>query len=83
MINIQHINDNECFKWCLVRYLNYADHHPPRITAAGKDFVKKLDFKDTNFQLKLETFIKLKKRTSVFCYENKEKHAIYVSKKCF
>ena len=64
LINIQNIDDNECFKWCLVRYLNSADHHPPRITAAGKDFAKKLDFKDTNFQLKLETFIKLKKRIS-------------------
>ena len=26
LINIQNINDNECFKWCLVRYLYPPDH---------------------------------------------------------
>ena len=46
LINIQNIVDSECFKWCLVRYLNPADHHPARTTKADKDFVKKLNFKD-------------------------------------
>ena len=27
LINIQIIDDNKCFKWCLVRYLNPADHY--------------------------------------------------------
>ena len=27
----QHLNDNECFKRCLVRYLHPADHHSARI----------------------------------------------------
>ena len=27
LINIQNIDDNECFKWHLVRYLNPAVHH--------------------------------------------------------
>ena len=27
LVNIQNINDIECFKWCLVRYLHPADHH--------------------------------------------------------
>ena len=48
MINIQNVDDSECYKWCLVRYLHPADHHP-----------------STNltkiFQLKLQTFTKLKK----------------------
>ena len=30
-INIQNTDDNECFKWCLLRYLNHVDHHPARI----------------------------------------------------
>ena len=46
MINIQNTDDNECFKWCLVRYLNPADHHPVRITKTDGDFSKRLDFKD-------------------------------------
>ena len=44
-INIQNVDDNECFKWSLVRYLNLADHHPARITKVDKDFAKKLDLK--------------------------------------
>ena len=31
LINIQNIDNNECFKWCLVRYLNPADIDPARI----------------------------------------------------
>ena len=68
MINIQNIDDNECFKWCSVRYLHPAVHHPTRIIRAGKVFVKNIGFKDINI--------------SVFSYGNKEKHPVYVSKRC-
>ena len=34
-MNIQNIDDKECFKWCLVKYL-----HPARITKADKKFAK-------------------------------------------
>ena len=34
LINIQNADDNECFKSCLVRYLNPANHHRARITKA-------------------------------------------------
>ena len=44
--------NNEWFKWCLVRYLNPADHNPRRITKADKDFAKRLDFKDIKFLLR-------------------------------
>ena len=46
LINIQNTDDNECFNWSLVRYLNPADHHPARITKAEKNFAKELDFKE-------------------------------------
>ena len=59
LIIIQNTDDNECFKWCLVRYLNPADHNPRRITKGDKDFAKRLDFKDMKFPVKLA---KLKKR---------------------
>ena len=38
LINIQSIDDNECFKWSIAKYLNLANHHPPIITKADKDF---------------------------------------------
>ena len=62
LINIQNIDDNECFKWCLVRYLNPADYHPLRITKADKDFTKKLDFKDIKFSVKIRDIHRLKKK---------------------
>ena len=36
-INIQNIDDNGCFKWRIVRYLNSADYKPGRITKADKE----------------------------------------------
>ena len=30
--NDNKVDDNECFKWCLVRYLDLSDHHAARIT---------------------------------------------------
>ena len=42
LIDIQNIDDNECFKWCLVRYLNPADDNRRRITKADKNFARDL-----------------------------------------
>ena len=36
-------------RWCLVGYLNFANHHPATITKADKDFVKRPNFKDKIF----------------------------------
>ena len=40
LINIQNINVNECFKWCLVRYLHPTYLHPARIKKVDKDFAR-------------------------------------------
>ena len=86
LINIQYTDDNECFKWCLVRYLSSADHHLVRIKKADKNFTKRLDFKDIKFPVKTRDIHKIKKTNStginVFGYDNKVKYPIYVSKKC-
>ena len=62
LINIQNIDDDKCFKWCLVRYLNPAIHQSTRITKADQDFAKNLILRAYTFQSKLETFTKSKKR---------------------
>ena len=36
LINIQNIDNNECFKQCLVRYLHLSDHNPARIRKRTK-----------------------------------------------
>ena len=77
LINIQNADDNECFKWCLVRYLNPVDHNSKIITQADKDFAKRLDFKDIKFLFKIRDIHEIDKknsiRISVFAYENKGK----------
>ena len=78
LINIQNNDDNECFKWSIVRYLN--------LPKSDEEFAKNLDFKDKKFPLKIREIHKIEKKNSiditVFRYKNKEKHPIYVSKKC-
>ena len=61
-MNIQNIDDNERFKWCLVKYLHPADHHPARITKADKNFAKELDFKDKKFPVKIRAIHKIEKK---------------------
>ena len=86
MVNNQNLGDNECFKWSIVRYLNPADCNLARITKADKEFAKKIDFKDIKFPVKIRDIHKIEKKNSidisVFGYENKERHPIYISKKC-
>ena len=62
MINIQNTDDNECIKWCLVRYLYPEDHNPARITKADKDFAKRIDFKGIKFLVKIRDIHKIKKK---------------------
>ena len=62
MINIQNIVDNECFKWCLFKYLNPANHYPTRITNTNNDSAKKLDFKDLKFPVKISDIYKIEEK---------------------
>ena len=62
MINIQNIDDNECFKWCLVRYSHPADNQPARIRKVSKDFARELDFKEIKFTVKIRDIHKIEKK---------------------
>ena len=85
MINIWNIDDNECFKWSIVRHLNPAGHNPIRIKKVDKYFPKKSDFKNIKVPVKIRDIHKIKKKDymgiSAFGHQDKEKHPIYVSKK--
>ena len=62
LIDIQNIDDNKCFKWCLVWYLNPADDNRRSITKADKNFAKRPDFKDIKFPVKIRDIHKIEKR---------------------
>ena len=84
LTNIQKIDDNECFKWSIIRYLNPANHHPARPVKAVKDFAKKYDFKNIKFPVNIRHIHKIGQKNSIdiniFGYKNKEKYPVYVSK---
>ena len=65
LINIQNINDNECFKRCFVRYLHPTDDSPRRIKKIDKLYGSKLDFKDTKFPVKIRDIRKIKRKNSI------------------
>ena len=78
-INIQSFDDNECFKWCLLRYLHPADHNPARIRKIGKLFGDKLDFRRHNISkigktiLSTLVFLAMKTKKNIFqsmCHKN-------------
>ena len=75
LINIENVDDNECFKWCLVKHLNPPDRNLASITKANNRFAKKLDFKGIKFPVNIHIH-KIEKKNSigisVFVYENKE-----------
>ena len=47
-INIQNI-DNECFRYCLVRYLNPVNKNSTKIRSVDKELAKQLNFKSVKF----------------------------------
>ena len=59
MINILNNDDNECFKWCLVMYLNPTDHCPGITTKADQDVAKRLDFIEIKFPFKIRDIHKI------------------------
>ena len=81
-------DDNECFKWSIVRYLNSADPYQAIVTKADKELAKKLDFKDIKISSKLRDIHKIEKMTNInisfFVYDNKQKPSnIFIKKCCF
>ena len=49
VINIQSVDDHECFKLCLVKYLHPANHHAVLISKVDRLFRDELDFKSIKF----------------------------------
>ena len=68
LINIQNIDDNECFKSSIARYVNPANHHPARISKSDQDFAKKLDIKDIKFPVKIIHKIEKKRYSLVLVF---------------
>ena len=77
-------NDNQCFRWCYIRYLNPQEKYPQRIKKVDKAYVENLDYSGIEFPVEVKQYNKIEKQNSirinVFSYENKKPFPIYVSK---
>ena len=78
LINIQN-EDNECFRWCLARYLNFVNKNPGKIRNIDSEFVNQPNFKGVKRLLKnrkkkmlprLYLVMKMKHHT-IFILQNK------------
>ena len=56
VINMKN-NDDQCFKWSVVRALNPVDIHPERITKELKDQSERLDWSGLKFPVKLNQIV--------------------------
>ena len=64
IINIQN-EDNECFKWCILRHLHPADKNPQRVSSL-KRYENELDFSNINFPMKLSDITKFEKLNNIY-----------------
>ena len=84
LINIQN-EDNECFRWCLVRYLNKKN--PEKIRNVDKEFAEQLNFKGIKFAVHKKGYAKAGKQNNIsiniFRYKDETPYRIYNSKQSF
>ena len=82
LINLKN-EDNECFRWCHIRYLNPNEKDPQRIKKSDKEFIEKLDYSGIEFPITIKQINKIEKKNSirinVFGYEEKQPYPIYIS----
>ena len=83
LINLKN-KDNECFKWCHVRFINPQNKHCDRINKKDKEIAKTLNYRGINFPMKARDYEIIEERfninVNVFGYENRV-FSLYVSKK--
>ena len=74
LINIKN-KDDECFKWCHVRFINPTNSHPERINKQDKEIAKTLDYRGINFPMRARDYEIIEERfninVNVFGYENR------------
>ena len=76
--------DNECFRWCHIRYLNPQEKDAQRIKKTDRKMVEELNYQGVEFPIATKHYGKIEEQNSinlnVFGYEDKQFYPIYVSK---
>ena len=83
LINLKN-KDNECFKWCHIRFINPTNSHPERTNKKDQEIAKTLDHRGINFPIKVNGYEIIEERFNtnekVFRY-NDRISPLYVSTK--
>ena len=83
LINLKN-NDDQCFRWCHIRYLNKQAKDPQRIKKSDKAYIEKLDYSEIQFPVTIKQINKIEKkndiRINIFGYEERQPYPIYISK---
>ena len=83
LINLKN-KDNECFRWCHIRYLNPQLKDPQRIKKDDRQYIKNLNYQGIEFPVTTKQYNKIEKQNNininVFGYEDRQPYPIYVSK---
>jgi len=81
IINLKN-EDNQCFKWCVVRALNHVEEHSERVTKELRKQAEELNWNDITFPVSLNEIDKFERNNTdlsvnVFDYEGSVKHFVY------
>ena len=86
LINIKN-KDDECFRWCHIRYLNPQAKDPQRIKKVDKEMINELNYDGIVFPVSQKHYNKVEKqnniRINVFGYEKGQPFPIHISKETF
>ena len=83
LINIKN-NDQKCFLWCHVRYINPVEEHPGRIKKTDRRIASNLNYEGIKFPVQEKDFNKIKVQNiciSMFGNENELVFSIFISSK--
>ena len=64
LINLKN-EDNECFRWCHIRYLNVQEKDPQRIKKADKQYIEKLDYSGVEFPVATKKYNQIEKQNII------------------
>ena len=86
LINIKN-DDDECFRWCHIRFLNPQRTNPQRINRVDKQMINELNYDGITFPVTQKQYNKIETqnniRINVFGYEKGQPFPIHISKEEF
>ena len=64
LINLKN-KDDECFKWCHVRFINPINSHPEKINKKDKEIAKTLGYRSIKFPIKVKDYEIIEERFNI------------------